>query len=144
MLRDCLCTAPGVQWLLDHGTAYGGDFNSEEAFNLTRLHCYPEVMLAVQGTIHMHARMHTHTHTHTHTHAHKYIIHAQKLTQFNMHTPHNNDAGHNLFFSENGFKTAPSYSYDICSMVCVCVCGCWGGGGGGTRINIIIFKILLC
>ena len=26
-------------------------------------------------------------------------------------------AGHRLFFSENGFATEPSYSYDICALV---------------------------
>ena len=43
-------TAPGVQWLLDHGTAYEGDFSTEDYFSLTQLQCYPEIALAVQGT----------------------------------------------------------------------------------------------
>ena len=45
-----LSTAPGVQWLLDHGTTYEVDLNAEESFSLTHLHCYPEIALAVQGT----------------------------------------------------------------------------------------------
>ena len=48
-----LSTAPGVQWLLDHGTAYEGDLNAEESFSLIHLHCYPEIALAVQGTWHL-------------------------------------------------------------------------------------------
>ena len=44
-----LSTAPGVQWLVDHGTAYEGDINAEESFSLIHLHCYPEIALAVQG-----------------------------------------------------------------------------------------------
>ena len=44
-----LSTAPGVQWLLDHSTAYEGDLNAEESFSLIHLHCYPEIALAVQG-----------------------------------------------------------------------------------------------
>ena len=42
---------PGVQWFVDHAGSHQDDLNDGESVFLSHLHCYPEVMVAVQGRV---------------------------------------------------------------------------------------------
>ena len=66
-----------MQWLLDHGTAYEGDFSTEDYFSLTQLQCYPEIALAVQGTF-------AHTCTCALTITHTYTLFMQVTGSFSL------------------------------------------------------------
>ena len=42
-------SVPGVQWFLDHASSHQDEVDDGDSVFLSNLHCYPEVMIAVQG-----------------------------------------------------------------------------------------------